>query len=83
MIGDVEKNFLWKGDECWFRWGEKGLHGWLVCLVTYRGESMWKGFGVTGKMVGYMWVAETVLAASALKLLPEDAFGDESTVKRT
>ena len=67
VVGDIEKNFLWKGDECCFGWGEKGLHGWEFCLVTHREKLMWKGFGVTMKMVGYMWVAETVLAASALK----------------
>lgn len=54
MVGDVEKNFLWKGDECWFGLGKKGLHGWFLGLVTYRGESKWRGFGVTVKMVGYM-----------------------------
>ena len=80
MVSDVEKNFLWKGDECWFGRRKKALHGWFFCLVTYRGESKWEGFGVTGKMVGYTLVAETVLAASALKWLPEDA---SSTVKRT
>lgn len=32
---------------------------------------MWKRFGVTVKMVGYIWVAETALVASALKRLPE------------
>ena len=26
VVGDVEKNFLWKGDECWFRGGGRGLH---------------------------------------------------------
>ena len=67
MVGDVEKNFLWKGDECWFWWGKEDLHGWFFCLVTYRGEPMCNRFGVTVKMVGYMWVAETVLAAYALK----------------
>ena len=71
MVGDIEKNFLWEGDECWFGWGKKGLHVWPLGLVTYRVESMWIRFGVTVKMVGYIWVAETVLAASALKWLPE------------
>ena len=47
VVGNVEKNFLWKGDECWFWWGKKGLHAWAFSLVTYREESMWNGFGVT------------------------------------
>ena len=49
VVGDVEKNFLWKGDECWFWWREKGLHVWFFSLVTYEGGLLWTGFGVTVK----------------------------------
>ena len=29
VVGDVEENFLGKGDECWFWRGEKSLHGFF------------------------------------------------------
>ena len=49
VVGDVKKNFLWKGDECWFWWGEKGLHGWVFALVTYEEVLLWTECGVTVK----------------------------------
>ena len=49
VVGDVEKNFLWKGDECWFWWGEKGLHGWVFALVAYEEVLLGTECGVTVK----------------------------------
>ena len=49
MVGDGYNNFRWQGDDCWVGGGKKCFHGWVFCLVTYRGESKWEGFGVTGK----------------------------------
>ena len=50
VVGDVEEDFLRQGDECWFWWGEKSLHGWFLSLVIYEGL-LWTGFGVVVKKV--------------------------------
>lgn len=41
VVGDVEKNFLWKGDECWSWWREKGLHGWFFFGNLQRENVEW------------------------------------------
>ena len=48
VVGDVEKNFLWKGNECWFWWGGRGLHGWLFLFGNLQSginvEWLWSLF---------------------------------------